>query len=87
MKTYFAYEINKAIVRIPESEMWKLSHGIILPTDYKILERPPWFSNEQQSWNIVVEGPNIPPTSPAIELPYLQILPGYQAIIVIPWET
>ncbi len=75
-------EYRKGIVYIPEHIAWKLTRGIVLPENYHLPQLRPSYDFQRQSWIVVVEGPDIPITPPGSELPSLEILHDYEAIVV-----
>ena len=80
-------ESNSAIVWVHESSFGKLAHGIVLPDGYTLADRLPFTNHQRQSVGFVVESSEIPHTAPAVELPCLSTLTGYQCVVVERWRA
>ena len=77
---------HRAIVIIPEQEMHKLAHGIILPDGYTLVDRLPVVVPMLMGFAFQVESWDLPRTDPAAQAPTLGVLQGYQGIVVERWD-
>ena len=77
---------HRAIVLVPELDMHKLAHGIILPDGYTLVDRLPVVVPMSMGFAFQVESWDLARTDPAAVPPTLSVLRGYQGIVVERWD-
>ena len=79
---------RRCIVYVPDLDLHKLGRGIVLPTNYRLVnDRGPGWEPSFQSWVFVVESDDrdVPLTEPGHVLPSLSLDRRYDAIVVLPF--
>lgn len=77
------HEVNKGIVCVSGLDLHKLAKGIVLPNGYELSDQMPFSDPSRASICFVVEGSDIPHSTPGAELPALVYNTDYSHIVVM----
>jgi len=77
---------RRAIVWVPVTQFHKIAKGIVLPEGYEISDTMPFIQHLSMSVGFMVCSADLPMTDEGEEFPSLQVVMGYEQILVERWN-